>query len=280
MRNVLVSSVRSVRSAAVLAVVVVVACGGDSKSPTAPGYVSSQDALQSLTRILTPSGSVSGAPAVPVTLAGIPPISDALAPQVGKANVTVDGQPVQMFALVLRVTYPSGSCLEQLLPGEGLGNSGTCIAPPGGLSMILWQTSSGTQIPDKVIFVLADIGTVTFTDLTALDSASFATSTKIPALAFYIDRSGSFWTASSGTLSSSVSTGGVCSMPLPIFAKAATCSVGTFAESGNLSFAPLDIGSGQSNQPSGTHTLVMPPQMLAGTVQTVTATTPVTLPTP
>jgi len=264
------------RKLAVVVVISVVACGGDSTAPSAPARLSAREALQSLTRGLTSLNQSPASSSTALTLGILPPIADSQAVLVGQITASIDGSPVPMFAIAQRVVYPHGNCFEQLITGSNFTNSGSCTGLPGGLSMILWQTSSAAQAPDRVIVVLADTGTSSFADLFSID-ASFTTGGSFPAFALYLERGGALWATSSGSLTSTVvATGQSCTTILPLFATSATCSVGSFSESGSLTFSLFDPGAPTA---TGTHTVAISAQGLGGIIQTVSATAPITLPT-
>jgi len=259
----------------VLGVLVVIACGGDSTNPTAPAGVSKQAALQSLATGLAAAGASSTSPEEGLTLAILPPVSAVADLSVSQVSISVDGTPVQVFALARRVIYPNGTCLEQLLGVSNFGSPGSCTGLPGALSLILWQTSSGSQAPDRVAVLLADAGTSSFANPSSFDN-SFPTGGAFPPIGFYLERSGAMWLASGGSISSTVTaTGQTCTMPLPVFASSATCGLGSFLEAGSITFSPLDPAGVTT---TGTRSITIPAQTLGGIVQTVTATTPLTMP--
>ena len=83
--------------------------------------------------------------------------------------------------------------------------------------------------------------------------------------------------ASGGSITSAVAaTGQSCMTILPPFAKSASCGLGSFSESGSLTFHPLDLGGATA---IGNRTLTISAQVLNGMIQTVTATAPISFPT-
>jgi hypothetical protein len=255
--------------------VATIACGGDSSGPTAPSQLSGRDALQSLTRGLTTFDQSSASSADIVSLSVLPLTTSSQTVPVGQITVTVDGSQVQMFAVAQRVVYPSGSCLEQLAGISNLANPGSCTGIPGALSLILWQTSSASQTPDRMIVVLANVGTSHFTSLAGIDS-TFLGGGDFPSIAFYAQGTG-IWVASGGDITSAVTaTTQACPAIPPLFAKSVTCAIGSFAESGGLTFSPVDVGHGA---PTGSHTIAISAQTLNGMIQTVTAVVPIGFPT-
>ncbi len=264
------------RNLTLAGVILIVACGGDSAGPTAPTALSAHDALQSLTKGLTTLDQSAASSGTVVTLGMLPQITSAQAPPVNQIIVSVDGTAVQMFALAQRLSYPAGTCLEQLLGIYNFASPGSCTSPPGALSLIFWQTSSVSQAPERMIVVLADTGTASFADLSSIDS-TFLGGAAFPALAFYAERSGAMWMASGGSITSAVAaTGQSCMTILPPFAKSASCGLGSFSESGSLTFHPLDLGGATA---IGNRTLTISAQVLNGMIQTVTATAPISFPT-
>jgi len=255
----------------VLGVLAVIACGGDSTNPTAPPGISNQAALQSLATGLAAVGASSTSPEEGLTLAMLPPVSSVAGLSLSQVSISMDGTPVQVFALARRVIYPNGTCLEQLLGVSNFGNPGSCTGLPGALSLILWQTSSGSQAPDRVAVLLVDAGTSSFANPSSFDD-SFVGGGAFPPVGFYLERSGAVWLTSGGSITSTVTaTGQACTMPLPVFAKSATCGLGSFLETGSVTFSPLDLGGVTA---TGTHSVVISSQTLNGIIQTVAETIP------
>jgi hypothetical protein len=203
------------------------------------------------------------------------PLAALATPAVAQVTVTVDGTPVPMYAVADRIAYPAGTCLEELIGIRNFANPASCTGMPGAITLILWQTSSAAQTPDRLLFVMADVNTSTFLD-TSSDDGSMLTGGSFPAIAFYMERGGAMWVTSGGSLTSGVSPGGgSCTTSLPPFATAATCSTGSFTESGSMTFSPFEFSSATA---TGTHTVSLSAQTLNGMVQTVTATAPLHFP--
>lgn len=252
-------NINGLKRASVGVVIVALAACSDS---TGSGNVSPDDALRSLSR------GLSGANALPFGLSASALGGDA---ELGQVNVTIGGTPQSMYALGLRVTYPTGTCLQTIfifpddpyLPGE-------CTAPPLGVVLVLWQTRSGSRPPDRMIFLAADVGTSDFTFSAAPGVTTF------PSFGFYINGQDEFWISSAGTLTSQVTaTNLTCDAPAPLFAAASTCHVATFDEAGQITFEELDFFD---SRPSRTTQLVIPRQNIIGILQAVTAVRPITLP--
>jgi hypothetical protein len=241
---------------------------------TGPGSVGADDALRSLSLAL---GSESGGD----LLFALPPSSLGSARVLDQIDVGVNGRTERMYALGLRVTYPSGTCLESLVifpPSQGFPSG--CTAPPHGLVLVLWQTTSGSRPPESLAIISADVGTSSFDFSLDLAGDQFDV---IPfgAFAMYINDREEFWSSIAGTLTSQVTaTSETCSVPAPSFAKASTCHVANFAESGQITFERLDLdffGAG-SAAPRVTMDLVIPPQSIRGILQAITEIQPITLP--
>jgi hypothetical protein len=170
-----------------------------------------------------------------------------------------------MFALGLRETYPTGTCIETLIVDPLIVNPpGQCTTPPFAFALILWQSHSAVTPPDRLALIAGNVGTIDFEDLTTVPNA-------VPGLAIYTDGRDEVWVSISGTLTSNVSASSQsCAVPLPPYAKSGSCKVATFDEEGTIKLDPF----------SGTNrmTLVIPRQTIHGIWQTITETQTVTLP--
>lgn len=240
--------------------VVVVALAACSDS-TGNGNVTPDDALRSLSR------GFSGPNALPFALS-----TGSLggsAGELGRVNVTIDGASQSMFALGLRVTYPSGTCMETvfIIPDDPT-PPGQCTPPPLGVVLVMWQTRSGALPPDRTILLAADVGTSEF------DFASLPDAETFPAFGFYIGRD-RFGLSTNGTLTSNVTASNVtCDAPPPPFAAASTCHVATFDEAGQVTFELVDI---EGQLAGRTIELGIPRQNILGILQAVTVVQPITL---
>jgi hypothetical protein len=231
----------------VFAAAFISACGSDS---IGPGSIDSNAALQSLTLALQSTGSVGSptSPDVSTSLGGVAPLLD-------RVSVTIDGASQGMFALGLRETFPVGTCeedvfIDPLMPPP----SGVCTLPPLGVVLILWQSHSATQPPDRMIFIVTEAGTTNF-DFSATSVGG------LPAVALYIEGQENIWGSLSGNLTSQVSaTSQTCNVPLPPYAKSATCSIATFDEQGSIVFEPFSIDAPSTQR----KTIAIPPQTLHG----------------
>lgn len=223
------------------------ACGSDS---TGPGSIDSNAALQSLTLALQGTGGV-GSPTTPdvsTSLGGVAPFLD-------QVSVTIDGTSQGMFALGLRETFPVGTCeegvfIDPLMPPP----SGVCTLPPLGVVLILWQSHSATQPPDRMIAIATDAGTTNFDfSATSVDV--------LPAFALYEEGLDNVWGSLSGNLTSQISaTSQTCNLPLPPYAKSATCSIATFDEQGSIVFEPFTLDAPSTQR----MTIAIPHQTLHG----------------
>lgn len=244
-----------------IAIVSLAACGDSTGS----GTVNSEEALRSLSHGFGETG------ALPF---GLSAGSLGGGADLGKVDVTIDGTPQSMFALGMRVTFPSGTCEEDIfvLPGD-TPEPGECILMPVGVMLVLWQTRSGSRPPDRMAFISADIGTSDFSFL-EIDPVDF---TVFPAFGFFIDRGGQrFWSSIGGTLTTQVTaTNQTCDVtPLP-FAASSTCHFATFDEAGRITFEEFtEFGSGPAPR---TMELVIPRQNILGIWQAITAVKPITL---
>ena len=234
------------------------ACGSDS---TAPATVDANAAaLQSLAIGIGAMGGTTSSYGPSTKSLG------SLAPQLDQISVTIDGKSQSMFALGLRETYPTGTCIETLISNPSFViPPGQCTPPPFAFALILWQSHSANRAPDRLAVIAGNVGTIDFQYLPIMSDA-------IPALALYSEGVGDFWDSVSGTLTSNVSaTTQSCAVPLPPFAKSGSCSIATFDEEGTIVFEAL----GPKHL-----TLVIPRQTIHGIWQAITETQTITLPTP
>jgi len=179
-----------------------------------------------------------------------------------------------MYALGLRVTYPNGTCLEDIFPIEDFGTDEGCTPPPLGVVLALWETRSGSRPPDRMVLLAADVGT---SDFSLLETGELDL-TVFPAFGFYLDRGGDrLWTSAGGTLTSQVTaTDQTCDAPPPPFAASSTCHFATFDEAGQITFEELEfITNFDPAHTPRTVQLVIPRQNIVGILQTITAVRPV-----
>src|SRR5688572_16488425 len=230
---------------------------------TGPGTVDADDALRSLSLALGSEGDG--------FLFALPASSLGSARVLDQIDVGVNGKTERMYALGLRVTYPSGTCLESLFifpPSQGFPIG--CTPPPHGLLLVLWQTRSGSRPPESLAIISADVGTSNFDfDPGALPDEETEFSA-FGAFAVYLNDREEFWSSIGGTLTSQVTaTSETCSVPAPSFAKASTCHIANFAESGQITLERLDLDFFDAGPaaPRVTMDLVIPPQSIRGILQ-------------
>ena len=215
-----------------LTTILVSACGGDSTGPTS---LDANAALQSLAIGLSQAGGI-GATTNEANAA-----FSAIAPVLDQVNVTIDGVSQGMYALGLHESYPAGTCEENLFvvtvtPPQ----PGVCTPVSLTVAVILWQTHSATQPPDRMILLVGDPGTSNF-DFTLAGNT-------FPAAAIYFEGQNKVWASESGTLASQVtSTSQTCSIVLPPYAKSATCNIATFTEQGSVVLSAFAV-SGPTNE--------------------------------
>jgi hypothetical protein len=245
--------------AVLLAVTMMSGCGSDS---TGPGQVDSNTALQSLALGLQTMGGT-GSPTTPTdanALFGGIELLD-------QVNVTIDGAAHTMFALGLRETFPAGTCLENLFTPLVPPTPGQCTPPALGTAIILWQAHSATQVPDRMIFIATDAGTVNF----GLASTPL---NGLPAFAIYMEGGNNLWSSPSGSITSQISaTSQTCNFPLPPYAKSATCNVATFDEQASIVLEPFSLALPSTQQ----LTIGIPRQTLRGLWLAISEVQPVPL---
>jgi hypothetical protein len=233
-----------------------------------PGKLDSSSALQSL--------ALGMGALVTLEPPGVgPPVVtsfDEIAPFLDQINVGIDGSSQAMFALSMRETFPAGTCVENIFIDPAFPPPpDQCTSPQLGLGVLLWQSHSASEPPDRMIFLIADVGTTNF------DFASnfYDIGPNPPALngvGIYMENVGDIWFSISGTLSSQIAaTSQSCGLPLPPYAKSGSCSIATFDEQGAITFAEFtETGT------STTHRVVtIPRQTIHGLWQSITETQPI-----
>ena len=241
------------------------ACGSDS---TGPSKLDSNSALQSLALGMGALVSAETPGATPIVATNF----DEIAPLLDQINVTVDGSSQTMFALGVRESFPAGTCVENIfvdpafppLPGQ-------CTSPELGLGVLLWQSHSASAPPDRLIFLIADVGTTNF-DFASNFYDINLTEPPVPGLAIYMEKIGDMWFSVSGTLTSQIAaTTQSCGLPLPPYAKSGSCSIAMFDEQGSITFEEFS-----ETGPSGRHRVVaIPRQTIHGMWQQITETQPI-----
>jgi hypothetical protein len=222
-----------------------IACGSDS---TGPSTLDASAAVKSLLLGLAQLGSDGST----VDLVEPGPFN-AIAPFLNQVTVNVDGSPQTMFSLALHETFPAGTCEETIFGNVIPADPGACTPPELGLAVMLWQSHSASEVPDRLAILVGDAGTSNF-DFN-IDGPA------LPAIAFYAEGRDNLWLSESGTLTSLVAaTGQTCNVTLPLYVKSGVCHIATFDEQGSIVLSSYDIyGSNVS-----TRTLTIPRQTLHG----------------
>ena len=189
-----------------------------------------------------------------------------IAPFLNQVNVSIDGSSQTMYALALHESFPDGTCWESIFQNVIPADPGACTPPPLGLDVILWQSHSASERPDRIAIIAADVGTSDF----SLDSDDLAA-------AIYLEGENTFWVSESGTLTSAVAaTSQTCNIPLPLYAKSGHCNIATFDEAGSVVLDPFSVVNGVETT-GPTRTLTISPQTLHGLLMTVTEVQPIGL---
>jgi len=250
------------------------ACGSDSSGP---GSVEADDALRSLSLGL---GGAGGG-ALPYALA--PSALGTASRGIDQIDVSIGGTTHSMYALGLSVTYPEGTCIEDLFIVPSIPRPPGCSPPPLGLVLVLWQTTSGSRPPKRMVFISGNLGTTNFGYLAS--EVEFQETDPLvvgpPTLAFYVNDQEEFWGAVSGSLTSSVTPGSeTCSVPAPPYAASSTCHFATFDETGQITFERYDLELFNPGPlpPAQRMDVVIPRQNVRGILQAITETKPFTFP--
>jgi len=239
---------------------------------TAPSKLEPNAALQSLSLGM---GSILIAPSpIPATM---DESLGSLASILGEIDVSIDGNTQTMFALGMRETFPAGTCLEDIYILPSFPQPGMCIPPIQGLGVILWQSHSASEPPDRMILIVADVGTVGFhfDSFAEYDVTPNPGTPILSGVAMYLEGEDNFWISRSGSLTSQVAaTSQSCGIPLPPYAKVASCNIATFDEHGAITFELL-TETGLSDRQLN---VTIPRQTINGLWLNITETQPVTLP--
>ena len=208
---------------------------------------------------------------------------DEIAPFLDQINVGIDGSSQTMFALSMRETFPAGTCVENIFVDPAFPPPpGQCTAPELGLGVLLWQSHSASEPPDRMLFLLADAGTTNF-DFGSNFYDIGSNPSPFPGVGIYMENIGDMvnvgdiWFSMSGTLTSQIAaTTQSCGLPLPPYAKSGSCSIATFDEQGTITFAEFS-----ETGPGTTHRVVtIPRQTIHGLWQSITETQPIDLSLP
>ena len=200
-----------------------------------------------------------------------------LAPLLDQIDLTIDGKTQSMFALGMRETFPAGTCLEDIfifpsIPPE----NAVCTPPDTGLGVVLWQSHSAFAPPDRMILIVADVGTVNFNSFVLLDEPNeFTTTFPISGFAMYLEGEDNFWMSRSGSLTSQVAaTSQSCGLELPPYAKAGSCNISTFDEQGAITFERFS----ETGPTAERRNITIPRQTIHGLWLNITETQPYAFP--
>ncbi|HEX2693407.1 MAG TPA: hypothetical protein VHL12_05035 [Gemmatimonadaceae bacterium] len=201
-------------------------------------------------------------------------VSDALStiePLLDQVNVSINGTSRTMYGFATRLTFPEGTCIENIFVDPNFPPPpGECTPANFGATLFLWESHAANQVPDRMLLVSVDEGTTDFSLETTDPFSVFS------AVAAYVETPDNFYFSNAGTVTTHItSTGQGCSVPLPPFAKSATCNIATFDEQGSIAFELLtgaDVGSGAPDV-----TIAIPHQTLHGLWEQITETQPVSI---
>ena len=244
----------------VFAFIAMTACGSDS---TGPSNLDAASALRSLSLGLQLYGE-NGSTATLDTDASF----GGMAPSLNQITVNIDGSTQVMFALALHETFPQGTCWEAIFTNVVPSDPNVCTSPPLALAVMLWQSHSASERPDRMVLLAGDVGTSNF----AFDPSA----TTLPAVALYIEGE-KIWLSQSGTLTSAVTASPqTCDIPLPLYAKSGTCNFAVFDEQGSISLNEFNVSDG-TNPFGSTITLTIPRQTLHGLWMQISEVQPIGL---
>ena len=246
------------------AVVALTACGTDSTGP------SDLDATAALKSLAIGLGQV-GTDGSTATLT-MDPGFGGIAPFLNQVTVNIDASSQTMFGLALRESFPDGTCAETIFSDVVPGDPTICTPPPLGVAVILWQSHSASEPPDRMVVLGGDVGTTDF---------NFDLNTpNLPGVAVYLEgqNQNDLWVSQSGTLTSAVTAGTqACDIPLPLYAKSGHCNIATFDEQGSIVLAGLNNFYSINGAAGPTKTLTIPRQTLHGLWMAVTEVQPIGL---
>ena len=235
------------------------ACSSDSTGPT---DLDPSSALQSLALGLQQLGSdgTTASLDVDASFGGI-------APFLNQVTVTIDGSAQPMYALALNESFPAGTCEETLFGDVVPADPSVCTPPSLNLAVLLWQTRSPSQAPDRMAILVGDVGTSSFDFTTDGET--------LPAIALYTAGENDLWLSRSGTMTSNVTaTPQACDIPLPLYAKSGACNIATFDEQASVVLEPFDLSGSNSSR---TQTLTIPLQTIHGLWMSISEVQPIGL---
>ncbi|HEX6629415.1 MAG TPA: hypothetical protein VF105_15805 [Gemmatimonadaceae bacterium] len=240
------------------AVVGLTACGSDSTGPT---DLDSASALRSLALGLQQFGGDGTTATLEVdnSFGGIAQFLD-------QVTVNIDGAPQSMYALALHESFPPGTCEETIFGNIIPADPNVCTPPQLGLAVMLWQSRSPSQPPERMALLVGDVGTSNF-------DFNFD-SPLLTAVGLYVVGQNELWVSQSGTLTSGVAaTSQACDVPLPLYAKSGACHIATFDEQGSIVFELFD----ENGTSTKTQTLTIPRQTLHGLWMAISEVQPIGL---
>lgn len=259
-------------SSGLVAVLGIAACGGsDATSPQPTDQqptLTAREALNSLELGLSALG----------TSGSFGPDDRAFVPSLALANelvttvdVQVDGATMHMFALVTDMVYPPLTCTEQVVDPLAPVVGGVCTIPSSVLTILLWQPSSETKPPDRMVVILADTGTAAFHGFSPHPILGPDPLHAFPAIATYAEGT-QLWVGQTGTVTTTMTNLlGIkpCDLPKPSFSMGAFCRTTSFATTGSITLNALEpLMHGMSSR-----TITIPAQILKGAVQHITGIT-------
>jgi hypothetical protein len=259
----MISKTKIIPALALASSAFIAACGDSS----GPSSLDANAALQSLALGLQDGGSV--AVIGSLTTPDIAAEFGGIAPLLTQTTVTIDGKSQTMFAMGFRESFPEGTCEESLFVDLAFPpDPGVCTPVSLSNALVFWQSHSSNEPPDRMLFIVADPGTVSF------DFATTSPDVAFPAFALYVEGQQDVWASLSGTLTSSVtSMNQPCSVTQPPYAKTWTCSFASFDEQGQMVFEPFDFDQTSTAR----MTIAIPRQTLHGIWLAITETQPAPL---
>jgi hypothetical protein len=259
-----VKPVRILVSFTAIAMLSLTACS-DSTGPS----TDAEGALQSLSLAIGGMAGTDG----PITATMVGSLSK-LAPFIDQVQVVVAGKSYTMNALGIRESFPEGTCFETIFVTPGFPPpAGSCTPLPPATVLLFWQSRSRNSPPDRMLIVSGSDGTSDF---------GFDVSSSLPelsdsfALALYSEGTGKGAISTAGRLTMHVSAGSQsCDLPLPPYAKSATCSISSFAAQADATMEEFD-GLSDSGT-TKTLSLSIPQQTVHGVWEAITETKPFVL---
>jgi hypothetical protein len=144
--------------------------------------------------------------------------------------------------------------------------AGTCTEPALSTVLIFWQSSAKNAPPDRMLVVATDPGVSDFSFTSSLDGSNTGFG-----FALYMEGRNKMWASTGGHVNLNVAAGSQsCALPLPPFAKSATCTVSSFASQADITLEEFtELATGGAAM-----TLSIPQQTIHGVWQAITETKP------